>query len=525
MNWKYHFCRNNFFKTILLAVMAVAIHAGYAQDYKSIEITNIEPVEILPIIWQVEAGDKNVYEHIEHLRVAEATRIRDMMREYGAGNHSAEEYQQLMSRLNTGMTLETPQWYNNYETIWWLNEENPSEHAHTERSILDALIQHANLKIVNPNSDSGIRFDLLLEHTNNKNTINIFWNSSFRQTANKADYDILSNQIKKVRDLCESKNFILFVAGTNVNNPWWITKNRIYNWEYEANEHWMYSLASLANSDKNDQPNSHLLVTIATNKNWDIDQTDVDRESSKYPVWFADNVLFSGRGFPEHTEGVIYWPSWRYTTSDTNYFNVAMADLCFQMFAEVKDVDELLEMIRSTCLTDYIRLDWQTQALQLMNPAGFFQKYLMPTSLPTNIQANETTPLEKGYYHGVVYQIPGAEVNINGQWIAFSNDNKDLILAQNPMTLEWRLNGTLLNSYGYKPGDTVNGQMIAVDDQWNGLNITKDFSVKIGDASGIHTVTEPGAPAMWYTVDGIRLDAQPTKPGVYIENGQKVIIK
>ena len=46
-----------------------------------------------------------------------------------------------------------------------------------------------------------------------------------------------------------------------------------------------------------------------------------------------------------------------------------MADLCFQMFAEVKDVDELLEMIRSTCLTDYIRLDGQTQELQLMNPA------------------------------------------------------------------------------------------------------------------------------------------------------------
>lgn len=46
----------------------------------------------------------------------------------------------------------------------------------------------------------------------------------------------------------------------------------------------MYSLASLSNSNKNDQPNSHLLVTIATNKNGDIDQTDVDRESSKYPV-------------------------------------------------------------------------------------------------------------------------------------------------------------------------------------------------------------------------------------------------
>ena len=160
-----------------------------------------------------------------------------------------------------------------------------------------------------------------------------------------------------------------------------------------------------------------------------------------------------------------------------------------------------------------------------MNPAGFFQKYLMPISLPTNLKANETTPIEKGYYHGVVYQIPGAEVNINGQWIPFTNDNKGLIFSQNPMNLEWRLNGTVLNSYGYKPGDTINGQIIAVDDQWNGLSITKDFSVNIVDASGINTVTEPVAPATWYTVDGIRLDAEPSQSGVYIKNGQKVIIK
>lgn len=49
------------------------------------------------------------YEHIKNTRLAESTRIRDMMREYGAGNHSPEEYKQLMSRLHTGMTMETPE--------------------------------------------------------------------------------------------------------------------------------------------------------------------------------------------------------------------------------------------------------------------------------------------------------------------------------------------------------------------------------------------------------------------------------
>ena len=67
-----------------------------------------------------------------------------------------------------------------------------------------------------------------------------------------------------------------------------------------------------------------------------------------------------------------------------NYLNVAIADILFQMKADVSDVDELLEMIRSTTLTDdHIRFDLngdgdtndtyegqpETQPLHLMNPA------------------------------------------------------------------------------------------------------------------------------------------------------------
>ena len=201
-------------------------------------------------------------------------------------------------------------------------------------------------------------------------------------------------------------------------------------------------------------------------------------------------------------------------------------------------------MIRSTSLTDYIRFDLngdgdtddivdgqpESQPLILINPAGFFLKYLMPTTLPTNIKTDETIALDKGYYHGVIYQIPGTEVNINGQWIAFSDNNKDLILAQNPMTIEWRLNGDLLSRYGYKQGDTLTGQVLVVDDQWNGLNITKDFSVSIEagtapDGINATSVTEPDVSDAWYTIDGHHLDAMPAKPGIYIVNGQKVIVK
>lgn len=249
----------------------------------------------------------------------------------------------------------------------------------------------------------------------------------------------------------------------------------------------------MANSDKNTHPNRHVYVTIATNRYGDIDQTGITQESSRFPIGFADNVLFSGRGFPQYREGSIYGPSGRYTTSDTNYFNVALTSICFQLFASVKDVDELMEMIRSTCLTNYIHLDMngdgdtndiidghpETVPLQLINPGGFFKKYCMPSSIPTAIGTDETIDLEKGYYKGVIFDIPGAEVLIDGQWIVYDAKNKNLIFAQNPMNLEWRLNGALLRKYGYTSGQTLQGQIITVDDQWNGLRLEKEFSVQI----------------------------------------------
>ena len=114
-----------------------------------------------------------------------------------------------------------------------------------------------------------------------------------------------------------------------------------------------------------------------------------------------------------------------------------------------------------------------------MNPAGFIKKYLMPDNLPKSIGAGETISLNKGYYKGVVFDIPGAEVKIGDEWIPFDAKNKDIILAQNAMTLEWRLNGTLLRKYGYTPGQTLQGQIVTVDDQWNGLRLEVPLSITI----------------------------------------------
>ena len=509
-----------------------------SMGYNAIEITNINPEDLMP---KVEVWDKDVYKHIEHLRIPESTVITDMMWKYGAGNYSPEEYQQLMMRLNTGMLWENPVDYDNYEAVWWIPWDEPSNHAHAEWFTLNTLIKHANFKVIN---NRDIRNDLYTLCCWDPNKINIMWLSTWAD-ANKDWYDSRNNERNKQYD--KEKNRLVFCAWWNIRTEGGRLHNKVYQEDIPLpDEHSVYSGRSRAHGKNDNTLDRHLLITFGTNEDGDIDQTNEFVESSKFPVWFHDKVLFSGHAFPTRRSWnweifAEWWQSnhWKYATSFTNYVNVAVACILFQMKADTPDVDQFLEMVRSTALTDYIRFDLngdgdtddtyqgqpETQPLQLMNPAWFFKEYLMPTSLPVNLKSNETTPLDKWYYHGVVYQIPGAEVNINGQWVPFTDDNKELIFSQNPMNLEWRLNGETLNNYNYKPGDTISGQIIAVDDQWNGLNITKDFSINMEDASGVNSVTMNYTPDAWYSVDGIRLNEKPTKPGIYIVNGKKVIIK
>ena len=467
-------------------VLTVKDNKGATQDYRvdnvtikplqyqSMSITNIKPVEILPIIWQVQAWDKNVYSHIEHLRIAEVTRIRDMMWKYGAGSHSPAEYQQLMCRLNTGMTSEQPKWYDNYETIWSITGD-PSNHAHKEWYILNTLVNHTNFQIWEAAWIDVVKD--IIQETPNK--IYIFWNSSHWE-GDKSRYLQMVTP-NKWKNLSRLPNFIIFVAWWNIEKPSWVLKNKIYHEDISWDEHWVYSLASASNGKNNSEPNNHLIVTIWTNANGNIDQTNEIYESSKFPVWFYDNNLFAWRAFPAHSSASwkIEGESWKYATSYTNYVNVAMADLCFQMFAEVQDADQLLNMIRtSTDLRDHIRFNWEDQPLILMSPAWFFKKYCMPTELPNQINAEETISLNKWYYKWVIFDIPWAEVKVNWQWIAYNDANKSVIKGQNPFSLEWRINGDLCRKMGYK-WKAVAGKVIVVDDKWNGLNISSDFNVNI----------------------------------------------
>ena len=452
-------------------------------EYGKVAITDLKPVEILPVIGQVEVGDKQVYDHIEHLRLAEATRIRDMMWEYGAGTHSREAYQQLMGRLNTGMMEESPYGYDNFEIIGGgTPPTEEDEHAHSEWSILNSLVNHAHLKVVFTHIiEYQDRLDTFLNE--NPDAIVIMGCSAYGEHDTR-DLLFQWGETEKVKELCKAGRLIIFKSGGNIKRVYGVFKNKTLHADIEEEENGMYSLQSFANGINDTSADMSLLVTVGTNASGDCDQTGETTSSSRFPVGFHDRVLFSGRAFPMHhldgsigAEGRVNYG--KYATSYVNYVNVAMMSICFQMFAEAKDVFELLDMVRSTCLTDYIRLDGQTQPLQLINPAGLYKKYLTPQNLPATISSGETVNLDKGYYKGVLFSIPGAEVKVNGEWIAYDSKNKEVILSQNPMNLEWRLNGDLLKKYGYTPGQTVEGQIITVDDKWGGLRLEVPMTIQV----------------------------------------------
>ena len=58
--------------------------------------------------------------------------------------------------------------------------------------------------------------------------------------------------------------------------------------------------------------------------------------------------------------------------------------------------------------------------------------------------------------------------------------------------------------------------------------ITVRLVNRSGDATDIGTIdTRTGEfiPEGWYTLDGIRLNGKPAVPGIYVNNGKKVVIK
>ena len=64
-------------------------------------------------------------------------------------------------------------------------------------------------------------------------------------------------------------------------------------------------------------------------------------------------------------------------------------------------------------------------------------------------------------------------------------------------------------------------------DNYNGKAQTALYELKnfVDDPSGIQEVRQSSADGKWYTIDGRRLSERPTRTGVYLSNGRKVIVK
>lgn len=437
--------------------------------YNPCKLEILTPAEILPLLGLKCVGDG--YEPIEHLRIAEVTRIRDMMWQYGAGDYSVEEYQDLMRRLNVVMANEIPKDYDNYEIIDNTYNSGPSDHAFIEWNILNTIIKYADFKICYNYPHNNSYF---INHPEN---IFIMGRSA------GSHYKIIRWRQEYNEGWFKEKNLLFFASGSNVGRIDGQLYDKVCQMDQELSDETSiyFEPVSYTNGINDAIADRHLMASIGTNKIGDADLT-IKRSGSKYPVGFHNDVLFAGRIFPylsSYGEDHTVTGSGNYASSFVNYTNVAMASLCFQIKADTEDVDALLSMLRSTSLTDYIRLDGQTQSLHLINPAGVVKKYLMPTGFPLEVNSGETAELEKGFYKGVVFDIPGAEVNIDGEWIPYDQRYNAIIMSHNPFDLQWRFNSSLCRKMGYASGNTISGSVIAIDDQLKSLNISNEFVIQL----------------------------------------------
>jgi hypothetical protein len=60
--------------------------------------------------------------------------------------------------------------------------------------------------------------------------------------------------------------------------------------------------------------------------------------------------------------------------------------------------------------------------------------------------------------------------------------------------------------------------------------LARSLTMVFDEATGIESLTPDAAPKAqaadhWFTLDGRRLQAKPTAPGIYVNNGRKVVIK
>lgn len=462
-------------------------------EYQPVSITNRDPQELLSKygIEPIKEWDKKAYEHIKDLGIAEGMRMRTMLWKYGIGEGekaiTPEQYEALMSKLNLIMYQEVPnkdKYPNKYSRIWEpIDQTNTNNHAHNELGMLiEFAWEFANLKVVGRDPDTKqfcwywLIYDFL---QSNPNTVNIFCCSGQSATYNWDEY---KNYIfsENFVNLCNSENAIfVYASGNTQTSDDWTRKEKIYNGEFEAGPDWMYNESSMANSDENNYPNSHIVVTVWSSKTWHAHMIE-NSSGSLFPMRYKDEALLAGFAFPYYNRNTSCFygeplQKWSYNSSYTNYTNGGVLGLEFQLHADI-NTSQLLSMATSTSIENSISLETAnqnlTQKLQRLSVAEYIKKYNLIVNIPSKIKPWETIRLTKWRYLGIVVEMPWAEVEINWEWVAYNKENESLIKSQNPMHLQWRINWDLVAKYS-KDG-LVTWKIIAVDDERKGLNMEKE---------------------------------------------------
>ena len=99
-----------------------------------------------------------------------------------------------------------------------------------------------------------------------------------------------------------------------------------------------------------------------------------------------------------------------------------------------------------------------------------------------------------------------------------AGDYTNFILSKQNDAIAWY---KLANTYTLRANSAYLHLLTA--DVFGARAITMDFGD--GEATSIDQITDDAADGDWYTIDGLKLDKKPTKKGVYVTNGHKVVVK
>ena len=140
-------------------------------------------------------------------------------------------------------------------------------------------------------------------------------------------------------------------------------------------------------------------------------------------------------------------------------------------------------------------------------------------------QDNPGTTLTDPVFNGVTVSNTTNDVDFTGgsfkgtyDKMAFAEENKSILFVGDDNNLHWPLSGASLGAcrayFQLADGSPAHEFVLNFGDGSEEMGISPAEIKEITESAGA-----------WYTINGVRLNSKPTKKGLYIHNGRKVVIK